>query len=102
MKYLVLFLFFILVSCSSQLPVIVPDTTHDNVVVLQIKDQIAQPGAQKASLGWLFWYIPLAVASLIAAWRYLIKKPIICDEDEDGIVDPKKPKKVQVQEDKVV
>ena len=95
MKYLPFILALILTGCSSQMPVIVPDTTQDNVVILQIKDQIAQPGAQKASLGWLFWYVPLAMAALIAAWRYLIKKPIICDEDEDGFEDPKKSKTPQ-------
>jgi len=97
MKYLTLFALLVIAGCSSQVPVIVPDSTPDNVVILQIKDQIAQPGGQKGSLGWLFWYIPLAIASLIASWRYLIKKPIICDEDEDGIVDPKK----STQADKV-
>jgi hypothetical protein len=79
---------------STKLP---PNLKCNDPSIKQIKDQIAQPGGQKGSLGWLFWYIPLAIASLIASWRFLIKKPIICDEDEDGIVDPKK----STQADKV-
>jgi hypothetical protein len=94
MKYLLILSLLVVAACSNN-PIIIPDTTGDNVVMLQMKDHIAQPGGQKPSFGWLFWYIPIAAASLIAAWRYLIKKPILCDEDEDGIVDQKKPKQVQ-------
>jgi len=76
-----LLLTIILAGCSIT-PVIVPDTTADNVIMLQIKDQIAQSGTTKASYGWLFWYCPIAIIGLMWGYRNLIKKPINCLEEE--------------------
>ena len=71
----------ILAGCSNT-PVIVPDPTADNVIMLQIKDQIAQSGSVKPTYGWLFWYGPLAILGLMWGYRNLIKKPINCLEEE--------------------
>lgn len=71
----------ILAGCSNT-PVIVPDTTADNVIMLQIKDQIAQSESVKPTYGWLFWYGPVAILGLMWGYRNLIKKPINCLEEE--------------------
>jgi len=70
-----------LVACSTN-PEIVPDNTSDNVVMMQLKDHIAQPGPTEMSYGWLFWYGPVALLGLMWGYRNLIKKPINCLEEE--------------------
>ena len=93
MKYLSILLLILIAACDTT-PVIIPDNTSDNVVMLQLKDAIAQPGPIKQSYGWVIWYVPIAIISLMAGWRFLVKKPVICEEDKDGdgYVDPNKPK----------
>ena len=93
MKYLSILLLTVIAACDTT-PVIIPDNTSDNVVMMQLKDAIAQPGPTQQTFGWVVWYAPVAAISLMAAWRYLIKKPVICEEDKDGdgFVDAKKPK----------
>jgi hypothetical protein len=82
MKYIFpLIAFLVLVGCSTN-PYIVPDTTSDNVVMMQIKDNISQPGPTVFSYGWLFWYGPVAVLGMMWGYRNLIKKPIDCIEKE--------------------
>lgn len=70
-----------LAGCSND-PRIVPDPTTDNVVMLEIKDRIAQPGGAQSTYGWLFWYGPVAVMMLMWGYRNLIRKPIDCIEEE--------------------
>jgi len=67
-------------------PKIVPDLTSDNVVMLEIKDRIAQPGGTQPTYGWLFWYGPVAGMLLMWGYRNLIKKPIDCLEQEPDSV----------------
>lgn len=71
----------LLSACSSD-PIIVPDTTSDNVVMMELKDRIAEPGTYSSSYGWLFWYAPLATLLILWGYRHLIKKPIDCIEQE--------------------
>lgn len=86
MKYIIpLIALMVLVGCSTN-PFIVPDTTSDNVVMMQIKDNIAQPGPTVTSYGWLFWYGPVAILGLMWGYRNLIKKPIDCIEKEPSSV----------------
>lgn len=80
-KIILLTVMLILAACSTD-PKIVPDTTSDNVVMMQIKDNIGQPGPTQMSYGWLFWYGPVAVLGLMWGYRNLIKKPINCLEEE--------------------
>lgn len=89
----------LLVSCTT--PFIVPDPTSENVVMLQIKDEIAQTGASRSSYGWTLWYAPIVVIALLWAWKEFIRTPIVCgdglikdeqDKDGDGFVDQQKPK----------
>lgn len=72
----------LLLSACGTTPVIIPDTTADNVVMMQLKDHISQPGPPTPSYGWLFWYSPLAILGLMWGYRNLIKKPINCLEEE--------------------
>jgi hypothetical protein len=84
MKYFLIIAFlllFVLASCSSN-PVIIPDTTSENVIMLELKDKIAQPGAYSPSYGWLFWYAPLAILLVFWGYRHLIRKPLDCIEQE--------------------
>lgn len=76
-----LLLTIVLAGCSNT-PVIVPDKTGDSVIMMQIKDQIAQAGTVKPTYGWLFWYGPLAILGMMWGYRNLIKKPINCLEEE--------------------
>lgn len=80
-KIILLTVTLLLAACSTD-PTIVPDTTSDNVVMMQIKDNIGQPGPTQMSYGWLFWYGPVAVLGLMWGYRNLIKKPINCLEEE--------------------
>jgi hypothetical protein len=75
----------LLFACSSN-PVIIPDTTSDNVIMLDIKDRLAQPGVASPSYGWLFWYVPLAFLLVLWGYRNLIKKPIDCIEQEPNSI----------------
>lgn len=70
-----------LAGCATD-PTIVPDPTTDNVVMLEIKDRIAQPGGTQPTYGWLFWYGPVALMMLMWGYRNLIRKPIDCIEQE--------------------
>lgn len=84
MKYLKTILpvsLLVLASCNTTNPFIVPDNTSDNVVMLQIKDQIAQEGAAKPSYGWLFWYMPVVILTAFWGYREFIRRPVLCEED---------------------
>jgi hypothetical protein len=73
MKYLMI-LTMMLVGCTT--PQIIPDTTSDNVVMMQLKDNIQQQGPIEPSYGWVFWYVPVGILALMWGYRELIKKPI--------------------------
>lgn len=86
----------VLAACSSE-PVIIPDPTTDNVVMMEIKDRISQPGGTQPTYGWLYWYGPLAVLLLMWGYRHLIRKPINCLEEEPNATNiGKDVKKVEV------
>jgi hypothetical protein len=85
MKYLKYIPLLLLAGCTT--PFIVPDNTSDNVVLMAIKDEIAQEGASKPSYGWTLWYAPVVLISLLWAWREFIRKPMIC---EDGLIKDEK------------
>ena len=87
---LVAVLFIALAAGCSNDPIIVPDLTSDNVVMMELKDRIAEPGAYSPSYGWLYWYAPLASILMMWGYRTLIRKPIDCIEEE--------PNSIKVQE----
>jgi len=86
--FIILMALSFLTGCSSN-PVIIPDLTSDNGVMLELKHRIAQSeisGVYSSSYGWLFWYIPLAVLLIFWGYRNLIKKPLDCIEEEPDSV----------------
>lgn len=96
MKHLTFLFTAFLAGCSSD-PIIVPDNTSDNVVMMELKDKIQNPGPVQPSYGWLFWYGPLAILLLMWGYRHLIRKPINCLEEEPNATNiGKEVKKVEV------
>lgn len=87
-------------ACDTTSPVIVPDSTTDNVVMMQLKDSITEPGPTPMSYGWLFWYGPVATLGLMWGYRNLIKKPINCLEEEpNSTTVSKEVKQVSVEDE---
>ena len=96
MKYIYLCIIILILTACDTTPTIVPDNTSDNVVMMQLKDQIAQEGSAKPSYGWTLWYFPVVIIAFMWAYREFIRKPMICDDglikdekdrDGDGIAD---------------
>ena len=56
-----------LVACNTA-PVIVPDTTKDNVVMKKLNWEITNEHKLTTSWGWVLWYLP--VVFLVAVWAY--------------------------------
>jgi hypothetical protein len=54
-------------ACSTG-PEIVPDTTADSVIMLDIKSQIENNKMVKDEYGWVIWYLP--VLFLVVAWGW--------------------------------
>jgi hypothetical protein len=99
MKYLKYLSLLLIAGCNTTNPFIVPDNGKDNVVILALKDHIAQEGPVSPSYGWTLWYAPVVIISLLWAWREFIRKPMICedglikdekDKNGDGVEDPSK------------
>jgi hypothetical protein len=75
-------------------PTIVPDTSGDSVVMLQLKDQIAQAGGVKVSYGWVLWYAPIAVITALWAYREFVRRPLLCEDGQhkdEPVVKPDQP-----------
>ena len=75
-------------------PAIVPDMSGDSVVMLQLKDQIAQTGGVKASYGWVLWYAPIAVITALWAYREFVRRPLLCEDGQqkdEPVVKPDQP-----------
>jgi cytochrome bd-type quinol oxidase subunit 2 len=54
-------------ACSTS-PEIIPDTTADSVIMLDIKSQIENNKMVKDDYGWVIWYLP--VLFLVVAWGW--------------------------------
>ena len=54
-------------ACATN-PEIVPDTTGDSVIMLDIKSQIENNKMVKDDYGWVIWYLP--VLFLVVAWGW--------------------------------
>ena len=66
----------------------------DSVVMLQLKDQIAQAGGVKASYGWVLWYAPIAVITALWAYREFVRRPLLCEDGQqkdEPVVKPDQP-----------
>jgi len=97
MKYIYLLIIIIALASCATTPVMIPDNTKDNIVMMQLKDEIAQEGAAKPSYGWTLWYFPVVIIAFMWAYREFIRKPILCD---DGLVKQEKDKDGDGVEDK--
>lgn len=96
MKYIVLLISMIVAGCNTS-PVIIPDTSGDSVVMLQLKDQITQPGGVKPSYGWVLWYVPIVIIASLWSYREFVRRPLLCEEDgklKDEIKTPTPPPSV--------
>jgi cytochrome bd-type quinol oxidase subunit 2 len=54
-------------ACATN-PEIVPDTTGDSVIMLDIKSQIENNKMVRDDYGWVIWYLP--VLFLVVAWGW--------------------------------
>ena len=54
-------------ACATN-PEIVPDTTGDSVIMLDIKSQIENNKMIKDDYAWVIWYLP--VLFLVVAWGW--------------------------------
>lgn len=64
---LILVLALAVAACSTS-PEIIPDTTADSVIMLDIKSQIENNKMVKDDYGWVIWYLP--VLFLVVAWGW--------------------------------
>jgi cytochrome bd-type quinol oxidase subunit 2 len=64
---LILVIALAVVACSTS-PEIIPDTTADSVIMLDIKSQIENNKMVKDDYGWVIWYLP--VLFLVVAWGW--------------------------------
>jgi hypothetical protein len=73
-----------LTACSTA-PVIVPDTTTNNVVMKKLNYEITNSSIS-CSWGWILWYLPIVAAVMIWMWRKFIKE---CPDCEKAKNEPK-------------
>jgi hypothetical protein len=97
-----LFTTLFLVACNTA-PVIVPDTTKDNVVMQKLKWEINNQHNLSISWGWVLWYLP--VVFLIGIWGYnhylrSCEDKLKCYEMEKKMEDDCEGKEVKSQEGK--
>jgi len=95
LRYLLVIVSLLLLVACDTTPFIVPDNTSDNVVMLQIKDEIAQTGAARPSYGWLFWYMPVVILASFWGYREFIRRPLLCEENGETRDEPLKPKETE-------
>ena len=62
---------FVLLGCRTTSPEIIPAKGVDNVVIARIRDDILQPGVSKVEHGWLWWYVPAAIITILWAIKTL-------------------------------
>lgn len=80
MKKIILVIFvIILVGCRSLAPEIVNSNGQDNLVILDGKDRINQPGVVASSYSWLWWYVPISLISIMWAIQTFLLKSKDCD-----------------------
>ena len=82
MKYLTLLTSMFLAACNTA-PVIVPDTTKDNVVMQKLQYDITHNTHISGNWGWILWYLPLVAISMAWAWRRYIKQCPDCGKSEE-------------------
>ena len=84
MKYLTSILASLTLFACNTAPVIVPDTTKDNVVMQKLKWEISNSGSIPTNWGWVLWYLPIVAAGMIWMWRKYIKECPDCGKSNDS------------------
>ena len=85
--YLLLLLPVILLESCNTAPVIVPDTTKDNVVMEKLKWGITNNNNLGSNWGWILWYLPLVALAMMWGWRQFIKPCPDCEEKQNQQTD---------------
>lgn len=73
----------LLTACNTA-PVIIPDTTKDNVVMQKLKWEIINHNSIPTNWGWVLWYLPIVAAAMIWMWRKYIKQCPECGKSEQS------------------
>jgi hypothetical protein len=72
----------ILTACSTA-PVIVPDTTNNNVVLKKLNYEIEHADKISGNWGWVLWYLPIVAVVMIWMWRKYIKQCPECGKTDE-------------------
>lgn len=86
-KYLTGLMTLALAACSTA-PVIVPDTTKDNVVMKRLEWEIQHGKVPGVGWSWVLWYLPIVFLVVVWAYNQYLKKK--CKEEETTTEEPKK------------
>jgi nucleoside recognition membrane protein YjiH len=90
MKYLIGLITSLVLTACSTAPVIVPDTTKDNVVMKKLQWEITNNTHLTTNWGWILWYLP--VVFLVVVWAYNQYLKNKCTEEEtDSTTEASKP-----------
>ena len=81
MKNITLFLTSLFLFACNTAPVIVPDTTKDNVVMKKLNWEIQNGDKLSSNWGWILWYLP--VVFLVVVWAYNQYLKSKCKEEEE-------------------
>lgn len=82
-KLTALFTSLFLAACSTA-PVIVPDTTSNNVVMKKLNYQIDHADKITGNWGWILWYLPIVAVVFVWTWRKYIKECPECGKTEES------------------
>jgi nucleoside recognition membrane protein YjiH len=80
MKNIALFLTSLFLFACNTAPVIVPDTTKDNVVMKKLNWEIENNNHITSNWGWILWYLPIVF--LVVVWAYNQYLKAKCKEEE--------------------
>lgn len=90
MKYLIGLIASLVLTACSTAPVIVPDTTKDNVVMKKLQWEITNNTHLTTNWGWILWYLPVVFLVVVWAYNQYFKPP--CKEEEEETEEIKTPK----------
>ena len=90
MKYLIGLITSLVLTACSTAPVIVPDTTKDNVVMKKLQWEITNNTHLTTNWGWILWYLPVVFLVVVWAYNHYLKQK--CTEEEtDSTTETSKP-----------
>jgi len=83
MKQLLAILTTLFIAACNTAPVIIPDTTKDNVVMQKLKWEIDNGNKISTNWGWILWYLPIVAIAFVWTWRKYIKQCPECGKPEE-------------------